>query len=310
MYCNRRKAFTLVELLVVIAIIGILIALLLPAVQAAREAARRSQCTNNLKQIGLAMHNYFDTHKVFPPGFIVDHAWLVTTYLLPFAEQDALYDQLNTDNFMDLSDTNKLSLARTVLGDYLCPSSTEQDPTQSPDINIDVMGVNYKIGVSNYLGITGTLDLRCTHAVTYPDGIFYHNSKTKIRDVQDGTSNTFAFSERTSNGVGIGGVWAGTTVGALEVPPAAILCGANNYDGLRLGMTLTRNAWGLINGTGYQFGPSSRHPGGCNFLLADGSVRFVSETIDASYNASTATVSMSTYQRLGSRRDGLTIEGF
>lgn len=298
---RTRFGFTLVELLVVIAIIGILIALLLPAVQAAREAARRSQCSNNFKQIGLGLHNYHDTFKVFPPGFIDGHGWMVTTYLLPFVEQDSLYDQLNTRVFMDLSDSAKLALTRTVLSGYLCPSSDEQDPTQSPDHNININGTNYKIAVSNYMGIMGTLDLRCWSKNA--DGIFFHNSNIEMRHITDGTSNTFAFSERTAHGSDWrGGVWAGTTVQQGSNP--AYYCGTNGFESLRIALTLTRNSWGLINGTGYQFGPSSMHPGGCQFLLADGSVRFVSETIDAANNSGT---NMSTYQRLGSRNDELPV---
>ena len=299
-----RLGFTLVELLVVIAIIGILIALLLPAVQAAREAARRSQCSNNLKQIGLGLHNYHDTFKVFPPGFIDGHGWMVTTYLLPFVEQESLYDQLNTRDFMDLSIATKLDLTRTVLNGYLCPSSDEPDPTQSPDQSVNIQGTNYKIGVSNYMGIMGTQDLRCW--TTTVDGIFYHNSRTGMRDITDGTSNTFAFSERTAHGPDWrGGVWAGTTVQVGS--NAAYSCGTNGFESLRIALTLTRNGWGLINGSGYQYGPSSMHPGGAQFLLADGSVKFVSETIDAANNTSTATTTMSTYQRLGARNDDLVV---
>ena len=305
-----RLGFTLVELLVVIAIIGILIALLLPAVQAAREAARRSQCSNNLKQIGLGLHNYHDTFKVFPPGFIDGHGWIVTTYLLPFVEQDSLYDQLNTRDFMDLSVAAKLDLTRTVLNGYLCPSSDEPDPTQSPDHNVDIHSTNYKIGVSNYMGIMGTQDLRCWH--TNVNGIFYHNSRTGMRDITDGTSNTFAFSERTAHGPDWrGGVWAGTTVRVGDSGSAANHeCGPLGFESLRVALTLTRTGWALINGTSanhYQFGPSSMHPGGAQFLLADGSVRFVSETIDAANDTSTATTTMSTYQRLGARNDGLVV---
>jgi len=298
-----RQGFTLVELLVVIAIIGILIALLLPAVQAAREAARRSQCSNNLKQIGLGLHNYHDTFKVFPPGFIDGHGWMVTTYLLPFVEQGSMHDQLNTNIFMDLSDSAKLDLTRTVLDGYICPSSDELDRTQSPDQPVNIHGTNYRIAVSNYMGIMGTQDLRCW--TTTVDGMFYHNSKIAMRNVTDGTSNTFAFSERTAHGDGRGGVWAGTTV--QQGSNASYYCGTNGFESLRIALTLTRNSWGLINGTGYQFGPSSLHPGGAQFLFVDGSVTFISETIDAAHNTTTTTTPMSTYQRLGARNDELVV---
>jgi prepilin-type processing-associated H-X9-DG protein len=289
-----------VELLVVIAIIGILIALLLPAVQAAREAARRGQCSNNLKQIGLGLHNYHDTHLCFPPGFIDRHGWTVNTYLLPFVEQRSLYDQLNTRNAMDLSNTTTLQLARTVLNGYLCPSSDESDRSQSPDITIN----GYKIGVSNYLGIMGTQDLRCW--VPGSNGLFFHNSAVKMRDITDGTSNTFAFSERSAHGNWYGGIWAGTTIQQCS-GQTNYYCGTQGFEALRNALIVTIQSWGLINGTGYQYGPSSMHPGGCQFLLADGSVRFVSQTIDAANNGPT---NMSTYQKLGSRNDGQVVGEF
>lgn len=312
-----RRAFTLVELLVVIAIIGILIALLLPAVQAAREAARRSQCSNNLKQIGLALHNYHDTFQVFPPGYVDEkpslrqdgHGWIVNAFLLPFAEQGSLYDQLDTRHRMNLANATTLSLTRTIVSGYLCPSSTEQDVTQSPRININVGGTNYRIAVSNYLGIMGNQDIRCWS--TGVNGMFYHNSRVKMRDVVDGTSNTFAFAERSAPAQPTnwqGGVWAGTTI--QQATGQDCFGGTNGFESLRAVLTLTRAGWGLINSPPptYTYGPSSLHPGGAQFLLVDGSVRFVSETIDAANPGPTPP--MSIYQRLGAINDGLPVSEF
>ena len=294
-----------------IAIIGILVALLLPAIQAAREAARRSQCGNNLKQIGLALHNYHDALNCFPPGYVERQGWSTLTYLLPYLEQSGLYDQLEIHHPMDLSNAGKLSLTRTVLTGYLCPSSAEMDLTQSA-IAIHVSGASYRIGVSNYLGIMGTLDLRCWS--TNADGIFFHNSGTNMRHIIDGTSNTFAFSERTVRNVSAqninwqGGRWAGTTIQqATSASQPNYYCGAWGYESLRNALTLTRNSWGLINAPGYQYGPSSMHSGGCHFLLADASVRFINENIDAVHNGPNP---MSIYQRLGSRNDGHPIGEF
>ena len=300
-YAPRNRGFTLIELLVVIAIIAILIALLLPAVQQAREAARRTQCRNNLKQIGLGLHNYHETHNIFPPGFIEGTGWMSTTFLLPSVDQIGLYNELDPGDLMDLSDANVLALARTVLNVYMCPSSNEPNPEQSPDLSIVIGSTGYRIAVSNYLGIMGTQDLRCP--CTNADGMFFSNSDVKIRDIIDGTSNTFAFSERTAKGADWrGGVWAGTTVQA----GLGRMCGTNNYESLRNALTLTRNSWGLINGTGYQYGPSSLHEGGAHFLMADGAVRFVSENIDAANNSAPRGL----YQRLGSIKDEEPMDNF
>lgn len=310
-----RRGFTLVELLVVIAIIGILIALLLPAVQAAREAARRSQCSNNLKQIGLALHNYHDTFKVFPPGYIDEkpslgqdgHGWMLNTFLLPFVEQQSLHDQLNTRDRMNLANATTLSLARTVISGYLCPSSDEIDPTQSPDLTIN----GQKIAVSNYLGVMGPQDFRCGTAASGISSVFYHNSTVRMRDITDGTSNTFAFAERTAHGKGKGGVWAGVPIASATSASMDCFGGAWAYESLRTALAWVISPYGLINGeTASQTGdgPSSMHPGGCHFLLVDGSVRFVSETINAASN--TVGVNMGTYQRLGARNDGQPVAEF
>ncbi len=312
---QRKLGFTLVELLVVIAIIGILIALLLPAVQAAREAARRSQCTNNLKQIGLALHNYHDTHKVFPPGTVDGKGWLVTTFILPYVEQASLYDQLNTRHAMNLADPAQLALARTVIPGYLCPSSQDTDPTQNTRLPVLNNGANYYIAVSNYLPITGSGDIRCN---TKANGLFYDNSNIKMAHITDGTSNTFAFTERATDPkytYWIGGVWAGTRIqqwtNSAPAAPPTWYCGAYGYEAVRFFMVATRYSWSLINLTTWGYSPTSMHPGGCNFVMADGSVHFISETIDAANNGDTTTaLPKSTYQRLGCRNDGLPVSEF
>lgn len=293
-----KRGFTLIELLVVIAIIAILIALLLPAVQQAREAARRSTCKNNLKQIGLALHNYHETHRIFPPGFLMDHGWLSTTYMLPFMDQAPLYNKLSPNGPMDVTNATVLADIRTILPAYLCPSSADPNPSQNADIPVNGVA----IGLSNYLGINGNLDLRCT---SRPKGMFYQNSRVKIRDITDGTSNTIAFSERTTvndaDGTNHrGGVWAGVT------HP----CPTNGFDNIRNFTIQARVGWSMINGSGYQFGPSSLHVGGAHFLLADGRVRFISENIDASNNPTTISSATSTYFKLAIINDKQVIGEF
>ena len=298
--CRFRTGFTLVELLVVIAIIGILVALLLPAIQAAREAARRTQCNNNLKQIGLALHSYHDTYKKFPPGTIDRHGWLSTAFLLPYVEQSGLYDQLEIDKPMNLTNATTLALVRNVVSGYLCPSSQETDPTPNTRAVYN-NGATYRIGVSNYLAVTGTLDIRCN---SQADGLFWDNSGIDMAKIVDGTSNTFAYTERATNprytnGNWIGGAWAGSTIQVYAASPTWY-CGNLGYEAVRWYMVATRYSWSVINSPDWGYGPSSCHPGGCHFLLADGAVRFVSENIDCVRN----TAPMSTYQKLGCRNDG------
>ncbi len=198
---SKNRGFTLIELLVVIAIIAILIALLLPAVQQAREAARRSTCKNNLKQIGLALHNYHDTHRVFPPGSISQHGWLSTTFILPFIDQAPLYQAIKPNGPIVLTNAIILARVRTVLPAYLCPSSADPDASKNSSAQVRVAGIQYPIGLSNYLAIDGNGDLRCNYGLSSFNGIFYQNSKTKIRDITDGTSNTVMFTERSTIGV-------------------------------------------------------------------------------------------------------------
>lgn len=216
-----KRGFTLVELLVVIAIIGILIALLLPAVQAAREAARRSQCTNHLKQMGLALHNHHDTYQRFPPGVANDQApfgdltagarvknwgtsWLV--YILPFVEQKALYDKWEFANNSGYANaTTMAAIDGVIISTYACPSSPL--PTQWADRQDGVSGVTTRRMAVHYVGIAGARDgliagyteTRVNQAnsagIVGGGGMMIPNGKLRFADLTDGSSNVIAVSE-------------------------------------------------------------------------------------------------------------------
>lgn len=281
---NRSRGFTLVELLVVIAIIGVLVALLLPAVQQAREAARRAQCINNLKQIGLAMHNYHDTHRSLPAGFNNDLGWSWGAAILPFIEQKALYDEFGkTSILMDLSDPDILSATRVKLDGFRCPS----DP--APDLNdksVPNVGAREEIAYASYVASMGTnKDATLGNLGT---GMFWAKSYIKLRDVIDGTSNTFLAGEREYQH-SIGGIWAGTTTSGP------------GHSNKKFILASTHTGDGLINDPSKTKGFGSMHPGGAVFLFVDASAHFIPETIDATANTGT---NMGTYQRLGDRADG------
>jgi prepilin-type N-terminal cleavage/methylation domain-containing protein len=201
---QNRQAFTLVELLVVIAIIGILVALLLPAVQAAREAARRIQCTNNLKQIGIALHNYHDTHKNFPPGrlrILVDgqgRCFSAYAHLLPFLEANNLFQQINF-NFNPEDAVNAVALEQTIPY-FLCPSDRNQKLQGNSAVHNYPLstGTTYPVSPRNPGGV----------AVT---GVFYENSATGFRDIIDGSSQTVCISETVKADLGGPTVWDGVS---------------------------------------------------------------------------------------------------
>jgi prepilin-type N-terminal cleavage/methylation domain-containing protein/prepilin-type processing-associated H-X9-DG protein len=279
------RAFTLIELLVVIAILGLLVALLLPAVQSAREAARRAQCVNNLKQIGLALHNYESSQRALPPGYVsaVDASgndlgpgWGWASMILPQFEQAAAYSAVNFSGGIE-SPAN--STARLVIvADFLCPSD-RVDPSW-PAVNRDLLTgaavqVICQVAPSNYVGMNGISE-------PGPDGegVFFRNSSVAFRDITDGLSQTIAVGER-SHLLGPA-AWAGAVTGSLLY----------DDDGDAIGTPTIESAPGMILGhSGEGAGPGanrsepnqfySLHASkGVDFLFADGHVAFLKSTIN------------------------------
>ena len=206
MQLSKRWGFTLIELLVVIAIIGVLIALLLPAIQAAREAARRNQCTNNLKQIGLALQNYHESYGMFPPGQTWargdanDEGWSALSHLLPFMDLSQVYDGLNFSMngygngpaWLSSASTNFTPLTKPVNA-FLCPSDVNRFTTW----NLNVVGYNNQRPVGSYLASHGdTWNYNVRTGQYAGRALFHLDSSVSIDDVLDGTKNTVAFAER------------------------------------------------------------------------------------------------------------------
>ncbi len=298
MVLRSRRGFTLVELLVVIAIIGVLVALLLPAVQQAREAARRMSCSNNMKQLGLALHNYHDTFKVFPYG------WLSSSYMqtlkrdcwyqriLPFIEQGAAYDQYMAWNGQWIMDT-PAAIRDLQVPALVCPS----------DASAPAVGGSggYRSGADGFQGTyVGCRGSQILLRNGENGGIFNLASKTKFASVVDGTSNTLAFSEAIIRGStntggwgGPGGYWGGAEWGGFgytcyeppntTVPDRIYKCKNESFPNspcVSVGSTTQIETYAR-----------SYHPGGVMATLCDGSVRFIAETINRQ-----------TYQALGTRQ--------
>ena len=278
----RSRGFTLVELLVVIAIIGILIALLLPAVQAAREAARRSQCTNNVKQIGLALHNYHDTHKAFPLGHVMSSSSSVNTELrgswikglLPFLELQTVYDTFDHNSAWWAPGNEAVRDIR--IDAFLCPS----------DIEAEIFNSAYNFGFrGNYVGNIGIGTYIREYRPSYQTGLtvhgpFVHNHSVRFSDIIDGTSNTAAVTEirKASGNDSRGALFAdsGTVQYCHDYVPNELVADLTE----RCASETDVPCSGAGSGGPHRLTARSRHPGGVNLLLFDGSVRFISETID------------------------------
>lgn len=324
---GKTKGFTLIELLVVIAIIAILIALLLPAVQQAREAARRTQCKNNLKQLGLALHNYHDTFSTFPPAHTRTQSASPATgaltgwrgfsahaMMLPYIEQANLYSQLNFNTYFD--EASNTTARRTQLPAFLCPSDTPYPGSVDR-------------GNNSYPGCMGPSLGQYVNPIGVRDGLFSFDVNVKMRDIHDGTANTIAFGEHLMGdnnntsyrpgdvvrGIAYTGPVTKPTQADLETYGMACVAGTGNHHShggreWAIGMpaqTLFNTAappnWkhptcqpctgcGWMDSQG-MFPARSRHVGGVQVTLADGSSRFVSENVD-----------LATWQNLGSIRGG------
>jgi len=321
----RRRAFTLIELLVVIAIIAVLIALLLPAVQSAREAARRAQCVNNLKQMGLALHNYESGNGSFPIGLVrytrpncdanSNRRHTLFAFILPYMEQAAVYNGLNFH--FGASSTTNITAQETKIAAYVCPSDLPSTgPINPPGGPLQYIGVNQ----GSYAGVAGNIELfryryepgtnnnNCNHLEG--NGSFVISWNYKISSISDGTSNTLFVGE-TSRFVGqpaswqnpwnygewfdlVGGVGGGSMVMGIAYTaarPSSRLVDADvipiiDPDPFTWYQKAAAQAYG-------NHGFRSLHPGGVNFLMGDGSVKFIKSGI-----------SLPTYWALGTRAGG------
>ena len=315
---SRRRGFTLIELLVVIAIIAVLIALLLPAVQQAREAARRTQCKNNLKQLGLALHNYHDTYGMFPAEAIYGfwngseyqpyhHTWI--TSILPYVEQGPLYDQVNFRlPAWDAANGQAWPWQSTPLAFLKCPSDGGRQPASATH---NMTTSNYAAARGYDWWSRGPMEKQAGQQ-TWVGGIFTPLTNTRIAEISDGTSNTVAIGEvltlscesdpaiYNSNGTGHpkrdpnGAVYRAAFVAAGHDPEQN--AGGKDSQNRFFVQANGDSVGGFLPGTGAQLytpsfqtewgictlwpGASSDHVGGVQVTMGDGSVRFMSETMD------------------------------
>jgi prepilin-type N-terminal cleavage/methylation domain-containing protein/prepilin-type processing-associated H-X9-DG protein len=295
-----RSAFTLIELLVVIAIIAILIGLLLPAVQKVREAAARSKCTNNLKQIGLGLHNYHGVNDKFPPGYRTNKTdtsiWGWGTDLLPYVEQQSLYNLLNPQQqTLKQVGTANFALLQTAIPGYICPSDANTGGNLNNNRTFGWVATGQYAGISNYVAAGGNTD----GSLSGGQAVFTNDTGINVLQITDGTSNTFAAGERMTqqNGPsgminGYAGLWCGGDTSSGTTGGDLAIRAFTEYQ-MQTGYSST----GTVPGDAF----SSMHTGGANFLLCDGSVRFVSQSISYNYENRPYTA---TYSKLGDRTDG------
>jgi prepilin-type N-terminal cleavage/methylation domain-containing protein/prepilin-type processing-associated H-X9-DG protein len=314
---RTRRGFTLIELLVVIAIIAVLIGLLVPAVQKVREAANKGQCLNNLKQMGVALHNYHSDRKVFPPGVVsqlvdtgwrmppgncnafpaeVGPGWSFFAYLLPYIEQGNLHMSIRLD--LPISNPANATARRTLVPTYICPS----DPASQDLVNVTTCGsppvpANTPAFLTDaarcsYVGCLGGGDANnpdpnfgCYEYQPF-NGVFHRNSRIRVADITDGTSHTIGIGERSSDFVQ--GTWVGVVPGEEMVynqtnpPPQFNPALGQPCQNWRPPITAV-----VVHGRQYKpndpnGSPASfhgPHQNGCHFLFMDGSCRFIDGSI-------------------------------
>jgi prepilin-type N-terminal cleavage/methylation domain-containing protein/prepilin-type processing-associated H-X9-DG protein len=322
----KRRAFTLIELLVVIAIIGILVGLLLPAVQQVQASAQRTQCTNNLRQIGLALHNYESIHHYFPAGYIdgntnpqstpdndVGPGWGWASQILPFLEHTDVYEQINFNQ--GITTGTNLAVSQLQLTIFQCPSdglTLQNVPLYDSTFTTPIATV----AQANYVGCNGWEE--CFNNAggdgqgggddglsggfgKSGDGLFYRNSQNRVADVTDGLSNTYIVGERSHNHSP--SVWSGAITGArvpawmaapppyqYSPPPGPAYDNADFDEALVLSHG---NQTHLPCADSPIYDPDtfySTHTGGANFLFGDGSIHFLSKSIDPPTYQALATI--------------------
>lgn len=289
---SRPRGFTLIELLVVIAIIAVLIALLLPAVQQAREAARRSQCRNNLKQMGLALHNYHESYQTLPPGYVslfdaasndTGPGWGWASRLLPQLDQTAAAKRINVN--VGIEQPANAAIRVTTFPVFLCPSDTAT-PTWAAWQRSLTTGANIAligdVATSNYVGMFGT-----SEPGVGGDGLFFRDSRVRVGDIKDGTSTTLAIGERSQR---LGEAsWTGAVLNAVLVPDPS--------DGIGNGPPEPAASIVLGHaGDGFSPGDPRSHVnqfyafhGGVQFLFADGHVSLLNRSMSYSVYHALAT---------------------
>ena len=317
---SQSKGFTLVELLVVIAIIGILVALLLPAIQAAHEAARRTQCKSNLKNLTLGLQNYHDTNKVFPPGVVQANPappgtadsrlgnWSWGALILPFVEEGSVHALIGvskTDLATSLNTPANVTAMQAPITVYRCPSDAGPAMNESRPIQ-NAASTDCILATSNYVGVNNSAELRRDPGDPSNDanGVFVRIRGRKIREITDGTSHTAILGERAwESKVSTGAVTTGDIAadGGIVRSRAGVVFGVRGVrqaseQGLADGLGCGKYQLNYTGGGGslpeskVRRGFSSVHSGGAHFGMADGSVQFVTDQIEGDFGPAQETV--------------------
>ena len=309
---NHRPGFTLIELLVVIAIIAVLVAILLPAVQQAREAARVSNCKTNLKQFGIAIHSYNETHNTFPMGSMGLNSgtppannFSMHVMLLPNMDQASLYNQFDFNQ--NYNTGNNYLLKTKTAGYFYCPSSRQADWVLSETVN----SITQNSATIHYYGVAGpkgnrpapltgtfpfTGNTTTDHGGFATSGMFIRNKCFRVADATDGLSNVLAMGEMSAENVsGWNAIYRPWTQGSSNGNGDGASYSQRNVNKFtaRTSGWVSGNSSRLYNDSSF----SSMHAGGAQFMVGDGSVRFISDTID-----------FSTYQLLSCKEDGTTVQ--